>query len=76
MPAVSEKQQEAMGIAHAIQKGEMKAKPGTPSAEIAKSMMPSDVTEFASTPHEGLPKRKKALPPVKRVGNRVKTEKI
>jgi len=68
-PAVSKSQQTVMGMAHAIQKGEMKPKPGTPSAEIAKSMKPSDVTDFASTPRKGLPK-------VKRVGKSVKKEKI
>jgi hypothetical protein len=50
-----------MGIARAIQKGEIAAKPGTPSAEIAKSMKPSDVREFASTSQEGLPEKKKKL---------------
>ncbi|MEW6385919.1 MAG: DUF3008 family protein [Thermodesulfobacteriota bacterium] len=62
MPAVSKKQQQAMGIAHAIQKGEVKAKAGTPSAEIAKSMKPADVKEFAGTPHKGLPEKKKSNP--------------
>lgn len=56
MPAVSESQQQVMGIAHAIQKGEMKPKRGTPSAKIAKTMKPGDVEEFARTPHKGLPK--------------------
>lgn len=59
MPAKSLAQAQTMGIAHAIQKGEMPAKPGTPSAEIAATMKPSDVTDFASTPQTGLPKRVK-----------------
>jgi hypothetical protein len=66
MPAVSKKQQKTMGMAHAIQKGEMKAKPGTPSAEIAKSMEPSDVKHFASTPQAGLPQKKRTRKPVDR----------
>lgn len=56
MPSESQAEQAAMGIAHAIQEGKVKPKPGTPSAEIAKSMKPADVKEFASTPHKGLPK--------------------
>jgi hypothetical protein len=47
-----------MGIAHAIQEGKMKPKPGTPSAKIAATTKPADVTEFASTPRKGLPKEK------------------
>jgi hypothetical protein len=46
-----------MGMARAIQKGEAKAKPGTPSAEIAKTMKPGDVKDFASTPRKGLPRK-------------------
>ena len=56
--SVSKAQQSAMGIAHAIQKGEVKPKPGTPSADIAKSMKPGDVEDFASTKRKGLPKKK------------------
>ena len=54
--AKSEAQQEVAGMAHAIQKGEMKAKPGTPSAKMAKSMDPADTKSMASTKHAGLPK--------------------
>lgn len=57
MPAKSQNQQEAMGIAHAIQEGKVAPKPGTPSADIAKTMKPADVKEFASTPRAGLPKQ-------------------
>lgn len=53
--SVSKAQQSAMGIAHAIQKGEQKPKPGTPSAGIAKSMKPGDVKDFAKTKRKGLP---------------------
>jgi hypothetical protein len=59
MPAVSKNQAIAMNLAQAVQKGEATAKPGSPSAEIAASMKPSDLTEFASTPQAGLPKRVK-----------------
>jgi len=57
MPAKSLAQAQMMGIAHAIQKGEMKGKPGMPATEAAATMKPSDVTDFASTPQAGLPKR-------------------
>jgi len=59
MPATSIKQQQAMGIARGIQKGEIKPKKGTTSAKIAKTMKPGDVKDFASTEHEGLPKKAK-----------------
>lgn len=52
MPAVSKKQ------AKAVQQGEATAKPGSPSAQIAGSMKPSDVNEFAGTPQRDLPMRK------------------
>lgn len=80
MPAKSENQQEAMGIAHAIQEGKVKSKPGTPSAEIAKTMKPADVKEFASTPRKELPEHaqqfkfqrsKKYRPKVKMVGEHI-----
>ena len=68
--AESKAQQAVAGMAHAIQKGEMKAKPGTPSAEMAKSMGKADTKSMASTKHEGLPKHK----PVKVVGQHIKKE--
>lgn len=60
MPAKSLAQAQMMGIAHAIQKGEMKGTPGMPATEAAATMKPSDVTDFASTPRAKLPKRVKA----------------
>ena len=58
MPSVSRKQRKTAGMARAIQKGEMKAKPGTPSAEMAK-MKPSALRDFAKTKEKGLPEKKK-----------------
>ncbi len=55
MPAKSRAQQQAFGIARGIQKGEIPAKAGTPSADIAKSAEPGDVEKFAATKHKGLP---------------------
>lgn len=57
MPSVSKNQQIAMNLAQAVQKGQATARPGSPSAEIAGSMRPSDVADFATTPQAGLPKR-------------------
>ena len=55
--AVSKKQQKFFGIVRAIQKGEMKAT--TPeTAKAAATMKKSDVKDFASTKHKGLPDKK------------------
>ena len=57
MPAVSKKQQRFFGIVRAIQKGEMT--PTTPeTAKAAADMKKSDVKDFASTKHKGLPEKK------------------
>lgn len=56
MPATSKAQQAVFGIARSIQKGERPAGSG-PSADIAKSVKPKDVEDFASTPTKGLPQR-------------------
>ena len=51
-------QQQAMGIAHAAQKGEIPmSKLKGASKDIAKTMKPKDVEDFASTKHEGLPEK-------------------
>ena len=57
MPAQSSKQQKAAGIALAIKRGEAKAKPGTPSAEMAKSMTQKQAKEFATKPKGGYKKK-------------------
>jgi hypothetical protein len=49
MPAESKKQQQAAGIALAVKRGEQKAKPGSPSAEMAKSMSEKQLKEFAKS---------------------------
>lgn len=59
MPAVSKKQQKFMGMVHAVQKGKMDA-PSSEVADAARSMKPSDATDFASTKHKGLPEKKSA----------------
>ena len=57
MPALSKKQQRFFGIVRAIQKGEMV--PTTPeTAKAAADMKKSDVKDFASTKHKGLPEKK------------------
>ena len=50
-PAVSKKQRQAMAIAEQVKKGNMKAKPGTPSAEMAKSMTKPQLHDFRG--HQG-----------------------
>ena len=55
--AVSKKQQQFFGIVRAMQKGDMK-KSGE-AGKVAKDMKKSDVKDFASTKHKGLPKKKK-----------------
>ena len=57
MPAVSKKQQRFFGMVRATQKGEM----GQASSQVqraASSMKKSDVKDFASTKHKGLPEKK------------------
>lgn len=73
MPAVSKKQRRTAGMAAAIQKGEMAPQPGMPATEMAASMKPADVREFASTPEKRLPMKKKKSLPVKMVDQPVKT---
>ena len=64
MPAVSKNQAIAMNLAQAVQKGQATATPGSPSAEIAGSMAPAAVADFAGTPQAGLPKRVAPAAPV------------
>ena len=59
MPAVSKKQAIAANIAKAVQQGKATAKPGTPSAQMAASMSPESMADFAGTPQKGLPTKKK-----------------
>ena len=53
--AVSASQAIAARIARGVQKGEVKAKKGSASAEMAK-MEPKELKKFAKTPTKGLPK--------------------
>ena len=58
-PSASKSQQQAMAIAEQVKKGKVKAKPGSPSAKMAKSMSVKQLNDFASTPTKGLVKRVK-----------------
>jgi hypothetical protein len=62
MPAKSKKQQRIMGMAHAIQTGEMSPSESPAAAKIARTMKPGDVEEFASTKLKGLPEKKNSKP--------------
>jgi hypothetical protein len=60
VPANSKQQQKFMGIVHAIQKGDIEPSDASPEAQkVAQDMNPSDVKDFASTSHKGLPKKVK-----------------
>ena len=60
MPATSQAQQKFMGIVHGLQKGTVKPSSVSKKAQdVAKHIAPSDATDFASTKHKGLPKKKK-----------------
>jgi hypothetical protein len=60
MPATSKQQQRLMGIVRALQTGAMKPSKASKQAQaMAKSMKKSDVKDFASTKHKGLPKKVK-----------------
>ena len=55
--SLSKKQQRFFGIVRAIQKGDLA--PTTPeTAKAANDMKKSDVKDFASTKHKGLPEKK------------------
>ena len=56
--AVSKAQQQAAGIAHAAQKGEIPASELQGASKEMAKMKKSDLKDFASTPHKGLPKKK------------------
>jgi len=60
VPASSKQQQKFMGIVHSIQKGDKSVATASPEAlKVAQDMKPSDVKDFASTSHKGLPKKVK-----------------
>ena len=60
MPSKSKQQQKLMGIVRAIQSGDMEPSKASKQAQsMAKSMSKSDVKDFASTKHKGLPKKVK-----------------
>lgn len=56
MPSVSKSQQRLMGWARAVQKGEAKDAPDNVK-QVAKTMKPKDLHDFASTKHDDLPEK-------------------
>ena len=79
MPAQSKQQQKFMGIVHAIQKGDIPASAGSPEAQkVAKDMKKSDVKDFASTSHKGLPRKVKQeiLNRLKEYANKMGTDHL
>lgn len=59
MPAKSRNQKVAMIIAEKVKEGKAKAKPGSPSAKMAKSMSASQLGDFTGGSMKGLPKKVK-----------------
>jgi len=59
MPGKSKDQVVAARIAEGVKAGTAKAKPGSASAQMAKSMSLPSIKEFAGTPTSGLPKKVK-----------------
>lgn len=59
MPAVSQAQQQAAGIAKHAKETGAPLKPGSPSAQMAKGMDTKELGKFASTKRKGLPKHVK-----------------
>lgn len=57
MPAKSKAQRRIMGMAKAIQEGELPTSKSPAAARIARTMKPADLNEFASTTETGLPRR-------------------
>jgi hypothetical protein len=53
--AHSKSQQRLFGLAHAIQKGDVRPKRGSAAAKIASNASKKDVKDFASTKHKDLP---------------------
>ena len=60
--AVSQQQQKFMGMVHAMQNGKKIKGAGPELRKAASSMSPRDVTDFASTTHNGLPKQVNEAP--------------
>ena len=57
MPAKSKQQQKFFGVVRAMQKGDIPKK--GEAGDVADDMKKSDVKDFASTKHKGLPKKVK-----------------
>ncbi len=55
MPAKSKAQRRVAGMAKAIQEGELSPSYSPQAAQMAKSMKPGDLGEFAKTKEKGLP---------------------
>ena len=59
LKAKSKSQRRMMGMANAIQQGEIPATKSPAAAEIASSMNPGDLNSLATTPETGLPEKTK-----------------
>ena len=62
MPAVSQQQQKLFGLALAVKRGEVaRSEASDEVLNIVDSMSEKDIEDFASTSHEGLPKKVEAV---------------
>ncbi len=57
MPAKSKAQQRLFGLARAIQKGEVEPSVNSAASNIAETVLPSSVKDFAKTKRKGLKER-------------------
>lgn len=55
MSAETIRQRQFMGIARAIQKGELPASKSPAAAKVARTMEPGELHKFATTKEKGLP---------------------
>ena len=79
MPSKSKAQQKFMGMVHALKKGEMNPKDASASVKkAAQSMKKSDVKDYASTSHKGLPRKVKQeiLNRLKEYANKMGTDHL
>lgn len=65
MPAESQAQQGAAGVAYDAKKKGKKLPPETPAGQMQEGMNLAQLKEFASTKKKGLPKKKSSKPPAK-----------
>ena len=70
MPAVSQAQQQLMGMAYALKKGDMKPEDASEEVKkLADEMTLDQLKDYAETKHEGLPAKKESEETPKKLKN-------